>query len=99
MGGLKPRHITTQEQLINAWEQVNILAGRFWAFRHSKKVEPLDENFIHRLHLKMFGNTWNWAGTSCTTDKSIGVAAGKVAMRLLLHTFKPLFSELKMCDN
>jgi Fic-DOC domain mobile mystery protein B len=72
MGGLKPRHITTQEQL-NAWEQVNILAGRFWAFRQSKKVELLDENF----------NTWNWAGTFRTTDKSIGVAAEKVAMRLV----------------
>ena len=82
MGGLKPRHITTQEQL-NAWEQVNILAGRFWAFRQSKKVELLDENFIRRLHLKMFGNTWSWAGTFRTTDKSIGVAAEKVAMRLV----------------
>jgi hypothetical protein len=32
IGGLKPRHITTQEQL-NAWEQVNILAGRLWCVK------------------------------------------------------------------
>ena len=81
IGGLKPKHITTQEQL-NAWEQVNILAGRVWALRQSKKVEPLEENFIRRLHLKMFENTWTWAGTFRTTDKSIGVPSEQVAMRL-----------------
>ena len=81
IGGLKPRHITTQEQL-NAWEQVNILAGRVWALRQSKKAEPLEENFIRRLHLKMFGDTWTWAGTFRQTDKSIGVASEQVAMRL-----------------
>lgn len=81
IGGLKPKHITTQEQL-NAWEQVNILAGRFWAVQQSKKVELLEENFIRRLHLKMFGDTWNWAGTFRQTDKSIGVASEQVAMRL-----------------
>lgn len=82
MGGLKPRHITNQKHL-NAWEQVNILAGRFQAFRQSKKVELLDENFIRRLHLKLLGDTWSWAGTFRTTDKSIGVAAEKVLMRLV----------------
>lgn len=81
IGGLKPKHITTQEQL-NAWEQVNILAGRMWAFRQSKKTEPLDEHFIRRLHLKMFANTWTWAGTFRQTDKSIGVPSEQVAMRL-----------------
>jgi Fic-DOC domain mobile mystery protein B len=81
IGGLKPKHITTQEQL-NAWEQVNILAGRVWAFRQSKKVEPLEENFLRRLHLKMFENTWTWAGTFRTTDKSIGVPSEQVAMQL-----------------
>ena len=81
IGGLKPKHITTQEQL-NAWEQVNIMGGRVWAFRQSKKVEPLEENFIRRLHLKMFGNTWTWAGTFRQTDKSIGVASEQVAIRL-----------------
>lgn len=82
IGGLKPKHITTQEQL-NAWEQVNILAGRVWAFRQSKKVEALEENFIRRLHLKMFENTWTWAGTFRTTDKSIDVPSEQVAMRLV----------------
>ena len=57
-------------------------AGRVWAFRQSKKVEPLEENFIRRLHLKMFENTWTWAGTFRTTDKSIGVPSEQVAMRL-----------------
>ncbi|MDP9900722.1 mobile mystery protein B [Variovorax ginsengisoli] len=80
IGGLKPRHITTQEQL-NAWEQVNILAGRVWAFRQ-KKAAVLEENFIRRLHLKMFGDTWTWAGTFRQTDKSIGVPSEQVAMRL-----------------
>lgn len=81
IGGLKPKHITTQEQL-NAWEQMNILAGRGWALRQSKKVELLEEKFIRRLHLEMFGDTWTWAGTFRQTDKSIGVASEQVAMRL-----------------
>jgi len=58
------------------------LSGREWAFRQAKKAEPLEESFIRRLHLKMFGDTWTWAGTFRRTDKSIGVASEQVAIRL-----------------
>ena len=57
--GLVPTHITTQAEL-NAWEEANIVSGEMWAFR--RKSALLDEGFLRALHLKMFDQTWRWAG-------------------------------------
>ena len=57
--GLVPKHITTQAER-NVWEEANIVSGEMWAFR--RKTALLDEGFLRALHLKMFDQTWRWAG-------------------------------------
>lgn len=79
--GLIPKHIVTQAQL-NEWEEVNIFAGQKWGMRESKKRTILEEGFVRDLHKRMFNKTWAWAGTFRNTDKTIGVAAPHVGMRL-----------------
>jgi Fic-DOC domain mobile mystery protein B len=81
-GGLIPSHIATQADL-NAWEQNNILQAREWSQRAAqRRREVLDEGFVRDLHRRMFGDTWSWAGTFRSSDKSIGVPWEQVAMRL-----------------
>lgn len=66
---LIPSHITTQEQL-NAWEQANIIAAEQWAI---KKDVIVTLDFIQKLHLHMFNETWRWAGKFRLTGKNIGI--------------------------
>ncbi len=77
---LIPSHITTQGQL-NEWEAANILDGEEWAFS-KKRSELLTLPFISRLHKKLFGDTWKWAGKFRTTAKNIGIEAGKIGPEL-----------------
>lgn len=70
--GLIPEHITTQEEL-NEWEQANIVEAQLWL--NNKQLiteEVLGQVFIKKLHQKMFGKTWRWAGKFRKTDKNIG---------------------------
>jgi Fic-DOC domain mobile mystery protein B len=80
-GGLKPQHITTHAQL-NEWEQHNIVAGQRWGFRAARRRKVLEEAFIRELHKRMFDQTWVWAGTFRTTDKTIGRPWEQIGMRL-----------------
>lgn len=56
---LIPSYITTRDQL-NEVEQLGIAAADRWAFGRRRKV--LDEDFLYRLHKRMFGDVWKWAG-------------------------------------
>ena len=81
--GLIPSHIATQGQL-NEWELANILEAQAWAFsqRRLTASKLLTEDFVRKLHKRMFGNTWKWAGSFRNTEKNIGVAPEQIAMRL-----------------
>ena len=78
--GLIPKHVITHGQL-NEWELRNILDGERWAFGRKHK-DLLSSEFIRRLHKRMFGETWRWAGTYRTTGKNIGVDSAKIAPML-----------------
>ena len=82
--GLIPSHITTQAEL-NEWEHDNIVEGERWAFARRRK-DLLTAKSLKRLHQKMFGTTWKWAGYWRTTEKNIGIAPERVpeAVRQLL---------------
>jgi len=82
--GLIPSHITIQAEL-NEWEHANIVEGERWAFARRRK-DLLTAEFLQRLHRKMFGATWRWAGHWRTTEKSIGIAPERIseAVRQLL---------------
>lgn len=69
--GLRLTHITTRAEL-NRWEQENISAGETWAFGR-RHPDILDEGFIRRLHRRMFGQVWRWAGEFRRSGKNIGV--------------------------
>lgn len=79
--GLIPAHIRTQAEL-NEWEQTNILEGQRWALSRRTRAAPLTEAFVRQLHKRMFGKTWQWAGTFRSSDKNIGVDWRQVGVQL-----------------
>ena len=75
--GLIPTHITTMGEL-NEWEQANIVQAERWAFGRKHK-NVLSVTFLHELHGRMFGETWNWAGQRRTSEKTVGIAWYQIA--------------------
>lgn len=69
--GLILKHLTTRAEL-DRWEQENISEAMDWLSRR-RKTDVLTEGFIRRLHQKMFGRVWKWAGRFRSSDKNIGV--------------------------
>ncbi len=82
--GLIPSYITLRRELNDA-EQANIAEATSWAWRR-RRHGLLDEAFLRRLHQRMFGKVWRWAGSYRTTDKNIGVDAQRIptALRQLI---------------
>ena len=73
INSLIPSHITTQNQL-NEWEAANILEAETWLFNRTNHGNFITLDFIKLLHIKMFDQTWAWAGTFRKTERNIGVA-------------------------
>ena len=75
-----------KEELIPGWiamraelneaEQGNILQADRWAFARRRDV--LDERFLCRLHKRMFGQVWRWAGEYRRSARNIGVDAYRI---------------------
>lgn len=57
---LRLSHITTQAEL-NEAEFENIVRAQLWS-RSRKHRELLTTQFAERLHKRMFGEVWKWAG-------------------------------------
>ena len=80
--GLKIKTITTQNEL-NEFEQLNIENATQWLLQTNLKPNTvLTENFIKKLHKKMFGDVWKWAGTFRKTNKNIGVQWHQIGAQL-----------------
>jgi Fic-DOC domain mobile mystery protein B len=74
--------LATKEEL-NEWERENILLAREWATRNRvRPIEMASDNFIRKLHLKMFDQTWGWAGHYRKTEKNLGVPFIEIRERL-----------------
>ena len=78
--GLLLSHITTWAEL-DRWEQENIAEAEAWAFRRAHP-DILTDGFARRLHKRMFGNVWRWAGSYRKTGKNIGLPAWQIATEL-----------------
>ena len=67
-------NLATKEEL-NEWERQNILEAYAWALAPNNlhRRDPLVESYIRDLHLRMFDQTWRWAGAYRTTEKNMGV--------------------------
>ena len=66
--------LATKEEL-NEWERQNILEAYTWALepRNLNGQDPFAEAYVREMHLRMFDQTWKWAGTYRTTEKNIGI--------------------------
>ncbi len=78
---LIPNLATKQE--LNEWERENILQARAWA--STDRTEPIQmssDEYIRKLHAKMFDQTWKWAGDYRRTEKNLGVPVHEIRERL-----------------
>ena len=66
--GLIPPHLATHAEL-NQWEATNIARAQEWVTQRANEV--LDVDFLAELHKRMFGLTWEWAGSCRKSDKNI----------------------------
>lgn len=84
---LKIKWITTRAEL-NELETKGIAEAEIWLMTNKKDI--LNETFIKKLHKKMFGSIWKWAGTFRTTERNIGVAPYNIQpqMRMLIDDIK-----------
>jgi Fic-DOC domain mobile mystery protein B len=69
---LIPDYISTMSEL-NQAEQSNIADGFVWAGKQIQE-DLLNASFIFKLHQKMFGDVWKWAGTMRRSNTNIGVS-------------------------
>ncbi len=76
---LIPAYITTRAEL-NEAEQANITKATFWALGRRRDV--LDDAFLIRLHKRMLGEVWRWAGSYRRSERNIGVAFIQIPMEV-----------------
>jgi Fic-DOC domain mobile mystery protein B len=69
--GLRPSWVRTRGDL-NEAEAANILDARR-AIRSPPLEDVLDDLWLRRLHERMFGEVWTWAGTYRLSDRNIGI--------------------------
>ncbi len=80
---LIPTYITCKSEL-NEAEQENILEAVRWTSgkRSQSMNQVLSEPYIRKLHLKMFGDVWRWAGQYRCSDKNIGIPNYQIRPKL-----------------
>jgi hypothetical protein len=80
--GLIPTWVATRGD-VNQAEAGNIARGLLWVGRsRPSTADILEERFIRRLHERMLGDVWRWAGTYRTSNKNIGVDHWLIAEQL-----------------
>jgi Fic-DOC domain mobile mystery protein B len=76
-------NLATKEEL-NEWERENILLAREWATSdRTTPLEMVSDQYIRKLHQRMFDETWKWAGQHRLTEKNLGVAVHEIRERLM----------------
>ncbi|MBL4580362.1 MAG: mobile mystery protein B [Gammaproteobacteria bacterium] len=80
MEDLKYPHVTTRGEL-NHLEQANIEMGLRWLTRQ-RNPELLTDVFARKLHKRLFGDVWRWAGSYRLTEKNIGVDPRQITVQL-----------------
>ena len=78
--GLKFTHITTRGEL-DELEQANITQGLRWLARRRRR-DILTDDFVRILHIRLFGDVWEWAGTYRLREKNIGIDPVQIAEQL-----------------
>jgi len=80
--GLLIPTITTRTEL-DEFEQQNIEEAILWILTRSLNAKTIfTEQFILRLHKRMYGNIWDWAGDFRKTNKNLGVDKWQISTAL-----------------
>ena len=80
--GLYDKTIESQSEL-DEREQGNIINAREWVIDISPNLdEILSEDFIKRVHKKMFGDVWKWAGKYRSANKNLGADKFEISIEL-----------------
>ena len=83
LADLIPSLATKQE--LNEWERENILQARAWALRdRTSPQDMISDDYVRKLHLKMFDQTWKWAGEYRQTERNIGIPFCEIRERLVV---------------
>lgn len=88
--GLKSPNVTTKREL-DQLEQLNIEQAVEWTLhRRFREDQILTVEFIKKLHQKMLGDVWDWAGTFRRSNKNLGVEWTQIGieLRMLLEDSK-----------
>ena len=80
MMGIRFQHITTREEL-DELEQANIIEGLQWVARR-RQGDILQEDFIRALHMRLFSEVWDWAGSFRQREMNIGIDPLQIAVQL-----------------
>lgn len=75
--GLRLSWVRTRGNLNDA-ERDNIIEARR-SIRSATVDEVLDDLWLRRLHQRMFGSVWTWAGRYRTTERNIGISPTEIA--------------------
>jgi len=80
--GLLRHNITTRAEL-DEFEQQNIEEAIQWVLSRSFKPKNIfTEEFIKRLHKRMYDNVWAWAGEFRKTDRNLGIDKWQIPVAL-----------------
>jgi fido (protein-threonine AMPylation protein) len=61
---------------LNRMEADGITAAMSWLILSRRRIRPAavtDEGWLKRLHKRMYGNVWDWAGKYRSSDRNLGV--------------------------
>ncbi len=71
--GLKSISVSTRAEL-DQLEQLNIEKAIEWTIHRQFDIDRiLSKKFLKKLHLRMLGDVWDWAGTFRRSNKNLGV--------------------------
>jgi Fic-DOC domain mobile mystery protein B len=80
--GLRIKTIATRQEL-DEFEQQNIEQAVEWTIKRSFKYTAiLTENFVQKIHKRMYGDVWAWAGEFRKTNKNIGIDKWQIPTQL-----------------
>jgi Fic-DOC domain mobile mystery protein B len=68
---------------LNRAELENIIGAMSWVFRSGRRLRPesiASEEWLTRLHRRMYGQVWAWAGQYRTADRNLGVPHWQIRM-------------------
>jgi Fic-DOC domain mobile mystery protein B len=76
-------NLATKEEL-NEWERENLLRAREWAVGdRTAAVDMPSDDYVRKLHAKMFDQTWKWGGEYRRTEKNLGFQVDEIRERLM----------------